>query len=71
MTTWKGERNGVKGTYLDGPFFPRFFPDTPEGKARLSRQIDADIKRAIRLLIGFSTAWICVAVFFGFVLAAR
>lgn len=43
MATWSGERDGVKGTYLDSPFFPRFFPDTEEGRSRLRQQIDIEL----------------------------
>ena len=46
-----GERYGEQGWYLDGPFFPRFFPNTPEGQSALSRQIDADIRATMLLLV--------------------
>jgi len=34
-----GELRGIKGNWLDGPFFPYFFPDTPEGNKRLEYQV--------------------------------
>ena len=47
-----GERNGVKGNYLDAMFCPVFFPDTPEGNAALGRWIDSDI-RFCKFMLGF------------------
>ncbi len=47
MATWRGEQDGISGTFLDSPFCPRFFPDTDEGRKGLSDQIDHEIKLAL------------------------